>query len=376
MSLSFITWSPTEVDTLIKLVEEGLSTEDISAQLTKKAEENIPGYLTPRSVRAVQRKKQKILRTKSNSPVNHNAANAQWERIKRTQKHYQTESKFDSTGVLEEPGRVKILSLSDIHFPFAHVDFLEKAIQDNTDADILVLNGDILDGYIYSTFDKDSTVAAIDEYNCASDFIALCAATFSQVVITYGNHDARAEKALKRTGMPREAYKIFGPNLLARIANGEKLDRNGMVTERKKYDNVFFPTSEPWWVQIGKTLFIHPHNRGSGKPGHTVTSWATKFRERLTPSSFDSVVCGHTHHAFKGISNGLLLIEQGCLSDYMSYAWNPTNLYLGNAAQGYAVIYQDEDGNTDFNQSDFHYFGQLFPVDKPAYNNRSFQEII
>jgi hypothetical protein len=698
MNLSFITWSPTEVETLIKLVEKGLSAEDISAELTEKANEGYEGYLTPRSVRAVQRKKQKIFKTTPRVSAELSTG-AQWDRIRKIQKQHRTDSKFDTTGVLSEPGGVKILSLSDIHFPFAHVDFLQQAIDKNKDADILVLNGDILDGFIHSTFEKESTVAAIDEYNCAADFVALCAGIFPHVVITYGNHDARAEKALKRTGMPKEAYKIFGPNLLARIANGERLDSNGMVIEKRTFSNVFFPTSEPWWVQIGKTLFIHPHNKGSSKPGHTVNGWAGKFRGRLPPGSFDSIVCGHcfddeteiltqrgwlfhhqlneddyvgtmnkhsnlfewnhieaiwrydyegeliafgeddrrqvlvtpehgmvwrsatdkswrynqakdiahksqieiptalfehtsfdfavsddqlkliawiitegsidpkrtnmsvrlhqsddggtfckeidsllknlnivyskslrykggtvahgqhrnydayrwylnvkdtkwislllnkdktfnqemlvnlsyrqreiliqelckgdgskcgsedyrafynknqiiidqvqilltlngyssnykyrkdgtaylsfkrrdkswlanpsrkpykgkvfclttpngtlvarrrgwtfvtqnTHHAYKGISDGMLLIEQGCLSDYMSYAWSPATLYLGNAAQGYAVVYQDEDGNTDFNTSGFHYFGQLFPIDKPIYNNKNLFEMV
>ena len=143
-----------------------------------------------------------------------------------------------------------------------------------------------------------------------------------------------------------------------------------MVIEKVSMSNVFYPATEQWWVQIGKTLFIHPHSRGSSKPGYTVSTWARKFQERLPVGSFDAVVCGHTHQQCKHVQGNLLLIEQGCLCDYMSYSWNPRQVFHSSAVSGYAVIYQDADGNTDFNKSNFIYLGQLLPTDKALLRGR------
>lgn len=378
INLSFITWTNQEILTLVEMLEKGKTEKEISNVINEKHFSGIEGYPTTRSERAVERKRQKLAKVGnqeankfSNLQVEQIDVDQRWKLLRQKQEKYRTDSKFDNTGLAIKPAATKILSLSDIHFPFANLEMLEAAIDQHKDSDILVLNGDILDGYIYSSFEKSSTVAAIDEYNCALEFVAMCSDMFKEVYMTWGNHDARAEKALRRLGMTKESYGVLGPNLLKRISNGEKLNREGLVIEKLNFDNVFFPEVEAWWLQLGKTLFIHPHSQGSSKPGFTVTQWASKFRERLAPSSYDSIVCGHTHQCYKGIHNGILLIEQGCLSDYMSYAWNPNKVYLTNSSQGYAVIYQDENGNTDFNLSGFFYLGQLFPNDKPIYGGRN-----
>ena len=73
-------------------------------------------------------------------------------------------------GLVEEPVR-KILTLSDIHFPFALVDELQKAIELHSDADVVVLNGDILDGYIFSTYGTAKRIAALKEYIAAFNLV-------------------------------------------------------------------------------------------------------------------------------------------------------------------------------------------------------------
>jgi hypothetical protein len=55
----------------------------------------------------------------------------------------------------------------------------------------------------------------------------------------------------------------------------------------------------------------------------------------------------------------------------MSYSWSPKELYHSSAMNGYAVIYQDAEGNTDFNKSGFVYLGQLLPVDKPVWGGKN-----
>lgn len=380
--MKFNLWTPQEEAELAYWLElPNSTTEGLSQVFTEYHLEGIPGFEIPRSLSAIKRKIHRLQNTgqlalpqeETSLPPEAtkeevHPVDQHWESIELLQAMYSERSKFNTVGLAVGPPTTKILSLSDIHFPFARTDFLQRAIHDHQDADILVLNGDILDGYIFSSFEKEKSVAAIDEYNTAFEFVSLCSKIFNKVVLTSGNHESRYEKTLTRSLVPREGQSIFQTDPLARIANGERLGRDGSLLEKVPMPNVYYPQSEKWWVQIGKTLFIHPFSRGSSKPGFTVSAWAGKFKERLPPGSFDSIVCGHTHAQNKHLQGNLLLIEQGCLCDYMSYSWSPRQVFHSSAINGYAVIYQDADGNTDFNLSNFVYLGQLLPVDKPLFS--------
>ncbi len=364
----FTPWSQAETELLVQMTQQGHSFKEISDAIGQQAFAEVVGFNT-RSPNAVEKRSERVFKTKATSAAPAASdVKERWASIHALQEKYTEASKFSKVGILTKPATRKILSLSDIHFPFARMDLIDQALKDHADASAVVLNGDILEGYIHSTFDKDRSVAAIDEYNCAFEFVLRCSKLFKKVFLVEGNHDVRAFKAIKRTGMSPDAYTIFSPGLLARIANGERLDSNGLVKSRIPFKNVYFPPTEPWWIQVGKTLFIHPHSRGSNKPGWTVSTWAKKFQERLPAGSYDSVVCGHTHMAYKGIVNGTMLIEQGCLCDAMGYSWQPQQAFSGSAMSGYAVIWQDEQGNTDFNKSEMVYLGELMPKDKPVFS--------
>ena len=185
-------------------------------------------------------------------------------------------------------------------------------------------------------------------------------------MLTEGNHDDRAARALKGVGMGKDASQVLRPNLLARIANGERLDATGMLVEKLDFSNVLFEQRESWYVKIGKTLFIHPSTKGSANPGFTVQKWYRKFAQRYTREEFDSIVCGHTHQIYKGIWCSTMLIEQGCLAGLLAYSWKKNAIFDGNSQNGYAVIYQDADGNTDFNLSGPIFVGEMLPPKKAA----------
>ena len=58
-------------------------------------------------------------------------------------------SERETAGLVENANK-KILSLSDIHFPFALEDELKIALETHSDADIVVLNGDIFNRISFS----------------------------------------------------------------------------------------------------------------------------------------------------------------------------------------------------------------------------------
>ncbi len=259
----------------------------------------------------------------------------------------------------------KIISLSDLHIPFTMFDQIKEILEEHSDADVIVLNGDILDGYIFSQYSKTKRVAAIQEYIAGFNFVKYLSLTFQSVVIVSGNHDARASRALSHNGFEKEASQVLRPDLLARIANGEELDMYGQLVEKHDFSNVIYQPFDSWYVRIGKTIFCHPDGFSNSYPGATVVRLLDHFSARLDTEEFDSIVVGHTHKQYKGIVSSKLLMEQGAMSHKLPYQFK-ADLRFKNAVNGYAIIYQDQNGNTDFNLSTNIYLGTFLPVKKEA----------
>ena len=361
-------WTPEE-EHLLRLLRPTNTYVDIEQEFKKRVEKGMSRYRL-RTAEAVRKKCQRDNISDKAAEAYTPAVNPiveQWQLIKDIQKQYASQSVARTRGVLK-PGTAttKILCLSDLHIPLARLDIIAKILTEHSDADIVVLNGDILEGYIYSTFEKSRRIAALDEYRAAFNLVKILSESFPKVVLTEGNHDDRAARALKGVGMGKDASQVLRPNLLARIANGERLDATGMLVEKLDFSNVLFEQRESWYVKIGKTLFIHPSTKGSANPGFTVQKWYRKFAQRYTREEFDSVVCGHTHQIYKGIWCSTMLIEQGCLAGLLAYSWKKNAIFDGNSQNGYAVIYQDADGNTDFNLSGPIFVGKMLPPKKAA----------
>ena len=71
----------------------------------------------------------------------------------------------------------------------------------------------------------------------------------------------------------------------------------------------------------------------------------------------------NTHQQIKAIHSGKLLIEQGALCGYLPYEYQD-DLKFKSAINGYAVIYQDSKGNTNFSKSNFIHLGSRVPTKK------------
>lgn len=354
-----------EEEHLLKLLLPTNSYREIAEQFSRRLDQGLPGFPIERSEEAIRKKIARDGLTPEDlvSYAKENPVLDRLAMIQEIQAQYEEESEDYDVG-LPKNANIKILSLSDIHFPYARVDYLMDAVSKHADADICVLNGDIFEGHVFSTYDKHKRVSALHEYQAAFQFLNICAETFPNVYLVDGNHDVRSGKFLGRLGIENEASQIFRPNLMARMANGELLDETGMLVEQKDFSNVHYDQRESWYLRIGKTIFAHPHGRGGGKPGATVQTVANYFNSRYREGDIDCVVIGHTHKWYKGVHAQQLLIEQGCLSGLMTYAHSPRLEFFGGAVNGYAVIYQDEEGSCDFNQSGPIYLGYVMPPKK------------
>ena len=350
-------WTPEEESLLIHSLGE-FSYAEIASFIEEKYNQKLPGFPTVRTVPAIRKKvsRDKLIDFKSNP------YDSTWNKIIKISQEYCSESAHKDSGLTESRKR-KILSFSDLHIPFFLWEDMKAALNKHSDANVVVLNGDILDAYIFSTFSKSKRIAALKEYISAFDLVKILSDNFESVVIVSGNHDYRTSRAVQSTNLDKEATQVLRPDLLARIANGEQLNEYAELVQKHSFENVFYQKQESWYVRIGKTIFCHPSGFASRYPGATVVKLLDHFSNRLPDEDFDSIVVGHTHKVYKGVVSGKLLIEQGAMAHKLPYQFKP-DLRFKNAMNGYGVIYQDSNGNTNFNDSTFVYLGSHLPVKK------------
>jgi len=353
-----------EEEHLLRLLVPTNSFDEIAEEFRRRLDKSLPGFKTKRTSQAIRKKCSRDNINKKSLKNYKDPYQTRWDYIKKLTQEYKEISEKDSTG-LDVISSRKILTLSDIHFPFALEDAIKEALEEHSDADIVVLNGDILDGYIYSTFSKAKRIAALKEYIAAFELVQYCSENFPDVVLVSGNHDSRPAKALRGLGFEKEESQIFRPDLLARIANGEKLNESGELVEKLPFQNVHYQAYDSWYVRIGMTIFCHPSGYKGG-PGGTVQKLYDYFIKRMGSDHFDSIVVGHTHKVYKGVFCNKLLIEQGAMCDRQPYQHKPDLRFL-HAMNGYALIYQDDDGNTNFNDSRVIYLGSMIPPKKTIF---------
>lgn len=345
--------------------EEIFLLENISKSLTEltdlfksKWQNKSIGFPSIRTTNAIRSKinRDKITEAKENP------YDDAWVNVIKAAKEYRTKSQHLDIGLTDSKDR-KIITFSDLHIPFFLWEDMRVALSNHRDANYVVLNGDILDAYIFSTFSKSKRVAALKEYNAAFDLVHFLSDNFENIVVVSGNHDYRTSRAVQKAGFEKEASQVFRPDLLARISNGEKLNKYGELIEKLDFSNVTYQVQDSWYVRIGKTIFCHPSGFGSRYPGATVVKLLDHFQNRFSETDFDSIVVGHTHKVYKGVVGGKLLIEQGAMAHSLPYQFKP-DLRFKNAMNGYAIIYQDANGNTNFNDSTPIYLGSHLPTKK------------
>lgn len=350
-------WTPEEETLLINSLGE-YSYSEIASLIEEKYNKNLPGFPCIRTVPAIRKKVSRdgLIDLKSNP------YDSAWENIIKISEEYRSNSNHIDLGLTESKER-KIISFSDLHVPFFLWEEMRVALNEHSDANVVVLNGDILDAYIFSTFSKSKRIAALKEYISAFDLVKILSENFESVVIVSGNHDYRTSRAVASSGLQKEATQVLRPDLLARIANGEQLNQYAELVEKHSFENVFYQKQDSWYVRIGKTIFCHPSGFGSKYPGATVVKLLDHFSARMKDTDFDSIVVGHTHKVYKGVVSNKLLIEQGAMAHKLPYQFKP-DLRFKNATNGYAIVYQDSSGNTNFNASTPIYLGTHLPTKK------------
>ncbi len=271
--------------------------------------------------------------------------------------HELTRGDGKPVGRIQGRPKRKIVCMADFHIPFQRDELLEQVIAAHKGADFLVLAGDILDLYCVSVFSKERRIPLLKEYAIALEWIGVLSRNFEKVILIEGNHERRLHRHFTKN-VAQESVPFVAQPVLERLAGGEIYREDGMLVDRRPFRNVFYDRRSPAQALVGKTLFVHPDAylgpTATGGALRTVGKADKHYRGKL---DYDSVVCAHTHHVGKAICDGVLLMETGCLCGLLDYQRADIKFRFGTQENGYAVIYQDSQGNTDFNLSTPVYLG-------------------
>ena len=208
----------------------------------------------------------------------------------------------------------RVLILSDIHIPYHDEDALEHALNFGLEnnVDTILINGDLIDMYHCSSFEKDPRVRGISyELDLTRAFFEQLRELFpnQKIIFKLGNHEARWERFLK----------IKAPELLD--IHMFKLDE---VLGLNKW-NIDFLENDVL-IEIADLLVLHGHE--TGKSFGSAVNPARSLFNKIHRKS----LAGHNHQTSEFLQNqtGKETIEvysTGCLCElHPKYArinkWN------------------------------------------------------
>lgn len=219
----------------------------------------------------------------------------------------------------------RILLLPDIHVPYHNIPALTAALQYGLDegADTILINGDFLDCYSISSFEKDPRNRGFsEELNMGRDILGTIRDLFPKAHMVYqlGNHEDRYERFMKSKA----------PELLGI----EEFEINNLLwADRFRMDVV----RDKRYIESGKLTIIHGHEmsgHGSGNPARAL------YNKTKTHT-----ICGHHHqsgeHTEKNVRGSHVTCwTMGCLSE-LTPMYRPINKY--NHGFGFVVMKKSGD---------------------------------
>lgn len=237
--------------------------------------------------------------------------------------------------ILAKPRR-KILVLSDIHVPFTDEQKLQKAIDLNRTADMVILGGDVMDMYGCSRHRKRKSVPHEVEIDNTVRLLEYLSKTFPWVRVIRGNHDTR----------PLKKVQDVLPADLLYLVDEEPLDK---LT--KPFSNVEYLAD--WWTQIGDMIVAHAERSSTveGRPAVLLAEFfnVKGWQKRLNLGDVRLFIQAHTHQISSVYREDVKMMECGCMAQVMEYTLDSTAM-MRPPMNGCIIVTQDH-GVTDFNET-------------------------
>ena len=134
--MSTYRWRPQE-ERLLQTLLPTNSYREISEQINRRHDKEIPGFPCERTDEAVRKKcvREGWTAEACANFTKEDPHKNRWDQIREIQAQYKAQAVHRRRGLIEK-GKIttKILSLSDIHFPLAAEDLIAQALNDNADA--------------------------------------------------------------------------------------------------------------------------------------------------------------------------------------------------------------------------------------------------
>jgi predicted phosphodiesterase len=233
------------------------------------------------------------------------------------------------------PTQWPLAILNDIHFPYHDETALNLAINYMIDKDpkTILLNGDIMDMYSESSYNRDpSEFDSNYEIQMFRAFIRQLQDLFpfAEIIFKKGNHEDRFDNYLMKNGP--EVFKIK----LFRLNKAIDYDIDG------NYDPLNITMLDTMQLVYFRGLTIlhgHEYTQSINNPVSPARGLMLRAKK---PS-----ICGHFHRKSEQPSNDIRGGQQmswsiACLCDL-----HPAYMPLNDWGHGFAVVYGDEDPTSD-----------------------------
>lgn len=268
----------------------------------------------------------------------------------------QTVDHYEPPPERKRAGTEKIVVASDFHVPFHHGESVSELFRRESDADVCIVGGDLMDFYSVSRFMKYEKVDVLDELAATSLMIEQLASTFPKVVIIEGNHDRpRFEKALRSNleHAPDVLHVIEWLVSFHATPSYQGPILSPIAAMASRYPNVRIAQSSVgnhrvgWFTQYGDALIAHTekYSKVPGAVLRQVDEYFSDFEKVYGLSDWRVVFQAHTHAmGWFPWRADRLLVELGCLCKTHGYQLTPSA--MGRPQRnGYATLVQ-ENGKT------------------------------
>lgn len=240
-----------------------------------------------------------------------------------------------------------ILSISDLHYPFAKPldTFKEYAGKIN----ILQLNGDILDCMQLSRFNKTYRTSPMDEIIEGRQYIIDLIEMIQpkKVLVNHGNHELRMGTYLAKN-LDNELQELMPETAFDYIFLDGFTHYNRKTKAKVKYaplcsvfDAIEIEYTGTWYSKYGEILFCHPKTFASS-PLKTAEKALYWFRNE--GFNFTALIMSHTHRVGSYKIGNSMIYEQGCCCETDKMRYNDGQL-VNSQKEGFMIICLDRDGH-------------------------------
>jgi len=246
---------------------------------------------------------------------------------------------------------------ADLHLPYDSLDV--KRVLERSDAETLIIAGDLTDYYSKCRFRKTRYQDFRDELRTTFYYLEWCYLHFPKTYVMMGNHDNRPQKLIADIFDGQADLQILTePNILARLVSYfPTIELVGIPIDRTDGHGRARETSIYHIWQFGDVVFTHGEmsRKQSSAICAYISDYLHRWRGTLKLKPYSVIMQGHNHRAYKEpVGDELwMLIPTASARHSIGNEYVVEPKMIGNPpAIGYCDLYQVE-GKTDWNKTNW-----------------------